>query len=99
MKPPLAGIKIADFSRVLAGPYATMLLADLGAQVVKIERPGIGDDTRGWGPPFDKSAASTYFLSVNRNKEGLTLDLSKESDQRKAQELISGWDVVVENFG
>ena len=99
MKPPLAGIKIADFSRVLAGPYATMLLADLGAQVVKIERPGIGDDTRGWGPPFDKSATSTYFLSVNRNKEGLTLDLSKESDQRKAQELISGCDVVVENFG
>lgn len=99
MKPPLAGIKIADFSRVLAGPYATMLLADLGAQVVKIERPGIGDDTRGWGPPFDKNATSTYFLSVNRNKEGLTLDLSKESDQRKAQELISGCDVVVENFG
>ncbi len=62
MKPPLAGIKIADFSRVLAGPYATMLLADLGAQVVKIERPGIGDDTRGWGPPFDKNAISTYFL-------------------------------------
>ena len=99
MKPPLAGIKIADFSRVLAGPYATMLLADLGAQVVKIERPGIGDDTRGWGPPFDKNATSTYFLSVNRNKEGLTLDLSKESDQRKAQELITGCDVVVENFG
>ena len=99
MKPPLAGIKIADFSRVLAGPYATMLLADLGAQVVKIERPGIGDDTRGWGPPFDKNAISTYFLSVNRNKEGLTLDLSKESDQRKAQELISSCDVVVENFG
>lgn len=99
MKPPLAGVKIADFSRVLAGPYATMLLADLGAQVVKIERPLIGDDTRGWGPPFDKNSTSTYFLSVNRNKEGLTLDLSKESDQLKAQELISGCDVVVENFG
>ena len=71
MNPPLTGIKIADFSRVLAGPYATMLLADLGAEVIKVERPGSGDDTRGWGPPFDSNGDSTYFLSVNRNKHGL----------------------------
>lgn len=99
MKPPLAGIKIADFSRVLAGPYATMLLADLGAEVVKIERPDSGDDTRSWGPPFDKDGTATYFLSVNRNKSGLTLDLSKPADQKIAQELIANSDVVVENFG
>ena len=89
MNPPLTGIKIADFSRVLAGPYATMLLADLGADVIKVERPGSGDDTRGWGPPFDSNGDSTYFLSVNRNKQGLSLDLSKESDQQKASKLIS----------
>lgn len=99
MNPPLTGIKIADFSRVLAGPYATMLLADLGAEVIKVERPGSGDDTRGWGPPFDSNGDSTYFLSVNRNKQGLSLDLSKESDQQKALELITSSDVVVENFG
>lgn len=99
MNPPLTGIKIADFSRVLAGPYATMLLADLGAEVIKVERPGSGDDTRGWGPPFDSNGDSTYFLSVNRNKQGLSLDLSKESDQQKALELINSSDVVVENFG
>jgi len=99
MKPPLAGIKIADFSRVLAGPYATMLLADLGAQVVKVERPGSGDDTRNWGPPFDKVGNATYFLSVNRNKEGLQLDLTDQADQARAIELINSSDVVVENFG
>lgn len=99
MNPPLTGVKIADFSRVLAGPYATMLLADLGAEVIKVERPGSGDDTRGWGPPFDSNGDSTYFLSVNRNKQGLSLDLSKESDQQKALELIKTSDVVVENFG
>ena len=99
MNPPLTGIKIADFSRVLAGPYATMLLADLGAEVIKVERTGSGDDTRGWGPPFDSNGDSTYFLSVNRNKQGLSLDLSKESDQQKALELINSSDVVVENFG
>lgn len=99
MKPPLNGIKIADFSRVLAGPYATMLLADLGAQVIKIERPDTGDDTRNWGPPFSKAGLSTYFLSVNRNKEGLALNLSDPKDQEKAKDLIAGCDVLVENFG
>lgn len=99
MKPPLAGVKIADFSRVLAGPYATMLLADLGADVVKVERPGVGDETRTWGPPFDKNGNATYFLSVNRNKEGLQLDLADSVDQARAVELINSSDVVVENFG
>ncbi len=99
MNPALSGIKIADFSRVLAGPYATMILADLGAQVVKVERPGIGDETRGWLPPVDAKGRSTYFQSVNRNKQGLAIDLSTESGQRAARELILDSDVVVENFG
>ena len=71
---PLAGILVADFSRVLAGPLATMTLADLGARVIKVERPDLGDDTRSWGPPFS-ATGSTYFASVNRNKESVCLDL------------------------
>ncbi len=94
----LSGIRIIDFSRVLAGPYATMLLGDLGAEVIKIERPGSGDDTRGWGPPFDSEGRATYFQSVNRNKTGLVLDLAKKSDQERARELIATSDVLVENF-
>ena len=73
----LDGIVVADFSRVLAGPYATMLLADLGATVVKVERPGAGDDTRAWGPPFAADGQSTYFQSVNRNKVSIALDLGR----------------------
>ena len=95
----LSGIKIADFSRVLAGPYATMLLGDFGADVVKVERTGVGDEARTWGPPFDAKGRATYFQSVNRNKNGLFLDLTKESDRAKARELILSSDVVVENFG
>ena len=72
---PLAGVRVADFTRVLAGPYATMLLADLGADVIKVERPVVGDDTRAWGPPFDPEGRATYFESVNRNKRSLALDL------------------------
>src|SRR3954471_2938442 len=71
---PLDGLLVLDFSRVLAGPYCTMQLGDLGARVIKIEQPGRGDDTRAWGPPFI-GAESAYFLSVNRNKESLSLDL------------------------
>jgi crotonobetainyl-CoA:carnitine CoA-transferase CaiB-like acyl-CoA transferase len=94
---PLAGIRVADFSRVLAGPLATMLLADLGADVVKVERPGIGDDTRAWGPPFVGDDAA-YFLSLNRNKRSVELDLTSERGIAVARELALGSDVVVENF-
>src|SRR5213594_2223404 len=73
MKAPLEGITVLDLTRVLSGPYCTMLLADMGARVIKIEQPGKGDDTRGWGPPFVEGE-SAYFLSVNRNKESVTLD-------------------------
>ncbi|MFJ8543355.1 CaiB/BaiF CoA transferase family protein [Streptomyces sp. NPDC093586] len=94
----LRGVRIADFSRVLAGPYATMLLADLGAEVVKVERPGTGDDTRAWRPPADPSGTSTYFLGVNRNKRSVALDLSTDEGRERARTLIARSDVVVENF-
>ena len=94
----LHGLLVADFSRVLAGPYATMLLADLGADVVKVERPGGGDDTRAWGPPFAADGTATYFLGVNRNKRSIALDLRSPEDVALAQELIRRADVVVENF-
>ena len=94
---PLAGIRVADFSRVLAGPLATMLLGDLGADVVKVERPLTGDDTRGWGPPFVGSDAA-YFLSLNRNKRSVTLDLGTEDGRSAARRLALASDVVVENF-
>lgn len=94
---PLDGIVVADFSRVLAGPYATTTLADLGARVIKVERPGAGDDTRAWGPPWTSNSAA-YFESANRNKESVTLDLSNEADLPLARELASRADVFVENF-
>lgn len=93
----LDGLLIADFGRVLAGPYATMLLADLGAEVVKIERPGSGDDTRSWGPPY-AGGQSTYFQAVNRNKSSLALDLRDADDLASARDLVARADVVVENF-
>lgn len=93
---PLSGILIADFSRVLAGPYCTMLLADMGATVVKVESP-CGDDTRLWKPPT-RDGEATYFLSVNRNKHSLVLDLEDAEDVRAARELIARADVMVENF-
>jgi glutaryl-CoA transferase len=94
---PLAGIRVADFSRVLAGPLATMLLGDLGADVVKVERPLTGDDTRGWGPPFVGGDAA-YFLSLNRNKRSVTLDLGTEDGRSAGRRLALASDVVVENF-
>jgi crotonobetainyl-CoA:carnitine CoA-transferase CaiB-like acyl-CoA transferase len=94
----LSGIRILDLTRVLAGPVATMLLADLGADVIKIERPRRGDDTRGWGPPFDQTGTSAYFLSVNRNKLSVAADLGIAADRALLAELARGADVVVENF-
>jgi crotonobetainyl-CoA:carnitine CoA-transferase CaiB-like acyl-CoA transferase len=93
---PLAGLLVADFSRILAGPYATMLLADLGAEVVKVESPG-GDDTRTWSPPV-RDGVSTYYLGVNRNKRSVALDLKDAGDVAAARELARRADVVVENF-
>lgn len=93
----LDGVLVADFSRVLAGPVVTMLLGDLGANVVKVERPGTGDDTRAWGPPF-RDGESTYNLSVNRNKRSVELDLSDPSDLELARTLALRADVLVENF-
>src|SRR5438045_4861850 len=94
---PLDGLTVLDFSRVLAGPYCTMQLADLGARVIKIEQPGKGDDTRAWGPPF-VGTESAYFLSVNRNKESVTLDFKKPEGRAILDRLIAKSDVVVENF-
>src|SRR6185437_9788096 len=92
---PLAGLLVADFSRVLAGPLAAMTLGDLGADVIKVERPGAGDDTRGWGPPFAADGQATYYLSVNRNKRSLAVDLSTVEGQAAAlnwpSRLTSWW--------
>ena len=95
---PLSGLLVADFSRVLAGPLAAMTLGDLGAAVVKVERPAVGDDTRGWGPPFAADGRATYFLSVNRNKRSLAIDLSTVEGQAAALELALEADILVENF-
>src|ERR687898_957585 len=95
---PLAGIRILDLTRFLAGPLATMTLGDLGANVIKVERPDEGDESRGWGPPFDERGESAYYLSINRNKLGIALDLDDESDRELLRRLAAGADVVVENF-
>lgn len=94
---PLEGILVADFSRILAGPLATVTLADLGARVIKVERPGTGDDTRGWGPPYSATGA-TYFEGINRNKESICLDLTDAADLKLARALALKADVLVENF-
>ncbi len=94
---PLTGLTIVDLSRVLSGPYCTMLAADMGARVIKIEHPERGDDTRAWGPPFH-DGESTYYLSVNRNKESLALDFKKKAGRDILDALIARADVVVENF-
>ena len=94
---PLTGTTVLDLTRVLSGPYCTMMLADMGARVIKIEQPGRGDDTRGWGPPF-QNGESTYFMSVNRNKESLTLNLKHPEGRRILETLLDEADVLVENF-
>jgi formyl-CoA transferase len=93
----LAGVRVIDFSRILAGPYCTMLLGDLGAEVIKVEQPAIGDDTRQWGPPW-LNGQSAYYLSLNRNKRSLTLNLRHRRGQALARQLIASADVLVENF-
>ena len=94
----LENLRILDLSRVLAGPFATMLLADLGAEVVKVERPDTGDETRAWGPPYADGGEATYFLAVNRNKRSIALDLHDEADLACARSLARDCDVLVENF-
>ncbi len=97
MKLPLEGVRILDLSRVLAGPYTTMVLGDLGADVIKVEHPERGDDTRHWGPPFT-GGESAYFLSVNRNKRSISADLKEPEDLEKIKQLAAGADVVIENM-
>jgi formyl-CoA transferase len=94
---PLDGIRVLDFTRVLAGPYCTMFLGDLGAEVVKVEQPGVGDDTRGWGPPF-AGGESAYFLCINRNKKSITIDLKSAEGIALARRLAGRADVLIENF-
>ena len=91
-------LKVLDLSRVLAGPVCSMMLGDLGADVIKVERPGEGDETRGWGPPFDADGESAYFLAINRNKKSLAADLTSEPDRTVVLDLVRGADVVLENF-
>ncbi|WP_328317206.1 CaiB/BaiF CoA transferase family protein [Streptomyces sp. NBC_00388] len=94
---PLAGMRVVDLSKILAGPYVTMSLADLGAEVIKVEHPEGGDPTRQWGPPFDGPDA-TYYLAANRNKRSVTLDLKSPAGQEAVHRLLAGADVLVENF-
>jgi formyl-CoA transferase len=98
---PLSNVHVLDFSRVMAGPYATMILGDLGAEVIKVEQPGSGDDTRMWGPPFlatSEGRESTYFLSANRNKRSITIDMKDPLERGFIERLVKWADVVVENF-
>src|SRR6266404_3111876 len=95
---PLANIRVLDASRVLAGPFCGQLLGDLGAEVIKVERPGAGDETRNWGPPFHPLGLSAYYLSCNRNKRGIALDLSRPQGRELFAALVKKSDVVLENF-
>ena len=104
MKTALGHLKVLDLTRILAGPWATQNLADMGAEVIKIERPGVGDDTRTWGPPFLKDAEgretrdSSYFLSANRGKQSVTVDLARPEGQEIIRQLVKGADILVENY-
>ncbi len=98
MDKPLAGLKVVELARILAGPWAGQLLADLGADVVKVERPGAGDDTRGWGPPFAADGAAAYFHSCNRGKASVSIDLERPEGQAQVRELAREADVLIENF-
>ena len=104
MSGALSHLRVLDLSRVLAGPWAGQILADLGAEVIKIERPGVGDDTRHWGPPFASNAAgestgeAAYYLSANRNKQSLTVDFTRAEGQRIVRELAAKADILIENF-
>ena len=104
MSGPLKGIRVLDLTRILAGPFATQILADLGAEVIKVERPGTGDDTRSWGPPYVKDAQghdtseTTYFAGCNRGKKSVTLDLADADAQKRVRELAGQCDVLVENY-
>ncbi|MDP2728341.1 MAG: CoA transferase, partial [Dehalococcoidia bacterium] len=97
MGSPLDGIVIIDLTRAMAGPYCSMMLADLGAEVIKVEVPGQGDESRAWGPPF-QGGESAYFLSINRNKRSITLDLKKERGREVLRLLLQKADVLLENF-
>ena len=100
----LAGVRVLDLSRVLAGPWCTQTLADLGADVIKVERPGSGDDTRGWGPPFLKdhdgkdTAEAAYYLGANRNKRSIAIDIASLAGQQLIRRFVQQADVLVENF-
>ncbi len=94
---PLSGVRVLDLTRVVAGPYCSMFLGDLGAEVVKVEQPGAGDDTRGWGPPF-AGGESAYYLCINRNKQSLTLDLKSQRAVELLRQLVKAADVIIENF-
>jgi len=104
MEGPLKHIRVLDLSRILAGPWATQTLADLGAEVIKVERPGIGDDTRGWGPPFladqegNPTNESAYFLSANRGKKSVTIDFTRPEGQVLVRQIAASCDIVLENF-
>src|SRR5208337_1795820 len=101
---PLHGIRVLDASRVLTGPFCSMILGDLGAEVIKIERPGSGDDTRGWGPPYLKDAAghdtqeAAYFLAANRGKKSVTVNVAKPDGQELIRKLATDSDVFIENY-
>jgi crotonobetainyl-CoA:carnitine CoA-transferase CaiB-like acyl-CoA transferase len=98
MDKPLAGLKVLELARILAGPWAGQLLADLGAEVIKVERPGVGDDTRHWGPPFAADGAAAYFHACNRGKRSVAIDLESGSGQEQVRALAARSDVVIENF-